>query len=58
MTTIYGLGVLIVLLTVYWFPVRRRFSRWGSTAADLERQMPGDALVPEPTFVTTLGITY
>jgi hypothetical protein len=38
-------GVL-ALTAVYWFPVRRMFTRWGTTPEELERVMPGDALIP------------
>ena len=34
-------GVL-TLTVVYWFPVRRWFSRWGTTSEELARVMPGE----------------
>jgi hypothetical protein len=52
-TLILGLA----LSAGYWFPVRRWFSRWGSTPQELARPMPGDALLPNPTDVTTQTIT-
>jgi len=41
----------------YWLSMRRWFARWGATAADLARPMPGDALVVDPTYQATLAIT-
>jgi hypothetical protein len=41
----------------YWFLLRRWFARWGTTAEDRHRTMPGDAAVTAPTYVTTLAIT-
>jgi hypothetical protein len=48
---------LVVVAGVYWFPVRRRFGRWGTTREELERVMPGDALLPNPTNVSTGAVT-
>lgn len=52
-----GLGGVLALTAVYWFPVRRWFSRWGTTADELERVMPGDALIADPTSTSTGAIT-
>jgi hypothetical protein len=49
-------GVL-ALTAVYWFPVRRMFTRWGTTPEELERVMPGDALIPNPTITGTGAVT-
>ena len=49
-------GVL-ALTAVYWFPVRRMFTRWGTTPEELERVMPGDALIPNPTVTGTGAVT-
>src|SRR6188474_3507164 len=46
-----GLGLLC------WFPVRRRFLRWGATKAEVEQPMSGDVEVPNPTYETTLAVT-
>lgn len=54
------LPILVVILTLavlYWFPVRRWFGRWGTTAADLTRVMSGDAAVVNPSYSATLAIT-
>lgn len=42
---------------VYWFPVRRWFSRWGTTPAESARAMAGDALIGNPTNTGTAAIT-
>ena len=39
---------LFALGTVYWFPIRRWFSRWGTTPDEVARAMPGDALIANP----------
>jgi hypothetical protein len=54
-----GLVVLstLLLLTLYWFPARRRMRRWGATDADLVRVMSGDAEVADPTYQMTTAIT-
>jgi hypothetical protein len=52
-----GLGGVLALMVVYWFPLRRWFSRWGTTPEELARLMPGDALIPNPTDTSTGAIT-
>ena len=47
----------LTLALLYWFPARRWFARWGSTATDLTRDMAGDAAVVDPTYSATLAIT-
>lgn len=49
-------GVLI-LAVGYWFPVRRWFSRAGTTPEELARVMPGDALIANPTHTATQAVT-
>ncbi len=48
---------VVVLAVLYWFPIRRWFSRWGTTPADLTRVMSGDAAVVDPTYAATLAVT-
>jgi hypothetical protein len=51
---------VVVGLTVagaYWFPVRRWFSRWGTSPQELARVMPGDALIPNPTEMSMQAVT-
>lgn len=51
------LGAALALGVVYWFPVRRWFSRWGATPEELARAMPGDALIPNPTEMSMQAVT-
>jgi hypothetical protein len=47
----------LTLAILYSFPIRRWYRRWGTTAADLTRDMPGDADIPDHTYSTTLAVT-
>lgn len=47
----------LALTAVYWIPVRRCFSRWGTTPEELARVMPGDALIPNPTDMSMQAVT-
>ena len=52
--------VLLVMLTLavlYWFPIRRSMSRWGTTPSDLTRVMPGDSLLVDPTYSGTMAVS-
>ena len=49
-------GVL-ALTAVYWFPVRRWSSRWGTTPEERARVMPGDALIPNATETHMQAVT-
>jgi hypothetical protein len=48
--------VTLTLAALYWFPLRRRMSRWGTTPSDLARAMAGDNLVANPTFSYTMAV--
>lgn len=48
--------VIVTGLLLYCFPVRRWMSRWGTTPSDLMRVMPGDALLPDPTYSGTMAV--
>ena len=48
--------ISLTLAILSWFPIRRWYRRWGATAADLTRDMPGDADVADPTYSTTLAV--
>jgi hypothetical protein len=50
------LFAVIIAAALYWFPVRRWMNRWGTTPADLELRMAGDALLPVMTYSGTRGI--
>ena len=45
------------LAGVYWLPVRRWFSRWGTTPEERARVLPGDALIPDPTDMSMQATT-
>jgi hypothetical protein len=49
--SILALGVL------YWFRIRRWFSRWGTTPEERIRIMAGDTVIAHPTHVQTGAIT-
>jgi hypothetical protein len=51
------LFVMAGLALVYWFPVRRLFSRWGTTPADRTRVMAGDGAVINPTYSAMQAVT-
>lgn len=55
--TILWILVLGALLAVYLLAVRPWFLHWGSTAAEQERPLPGDELVPNPESVSTRAVT-
>ena len=40
--------VALTLAALYWFLMRRRFGRWGTTEADRTRVMAGDTAVVDP----------
>jgi hypothetical protein len=48
---------VLALAAAYWFPVRRWFSRWGTTSEELARPMPGDALIPGATEMSMQAVT-
>ena len=52
--TLFG---VLALAALYWFPIRRWFARWGATASDLTRVMPGDAAAVDPSYSATMAIT-
>ena len=49
--------ISLALAILYWFPIRHWCGRWGASAADLTRDMPGDAHIADPTYSTTLAVT-
>ena len=48
---------IFTLALVYWFPLRQWFARWGTTADDITRVMPGDALIVNPDHRATHAVT-
>jgi hypothetical protein len=51
------LAAALALAVGYWFPVRRWMSRWGTTPEELAREMPGDALIANPTHSAMQAVT-
>ena len=49
--------VILTLAVLYWFPLRRWFSRWGTTGDELARAMAGDAAIVNPTHSATHAVT-
>ena len=52
-----ALLVILTLVVLYWFPVRRWFGRWGTTDEDLTRVMAGDPVIANPTHSATHALT-
>lgn len=52
-----ALTLPVLFLTIYLLAIRPAQLRWGATAEEVARPMPGDELVPHPTFCATRGIT-
>lgn len=53
------LPTMLVILTIallYWFPIRRWMSGWGTVPSDLVRVMAGDALLPNHTYSATMAV--
>jgi hypothetical protein len=48
--------MILTLAVLYWFPIRRWMSRWGTTPSDLTRVMAGDGLLVDPTFSYTMAV--
>jgi hypothetical protein len=51
------LGLTGLLFATYLLAIRPSALRWGATAEEVARSMPGDDLVPSPSFYATRGIT-
>jgi len=43
-------------LLLYWFPIRRWMSRWGTPPSDVRRIMAGDGLLADPTYSGTMTV--
>ncbi len=50
------LFVILTFSVVYWFPIRRWMSRWGTSPSDLTRVMAGDGLLANPTYSGTMAV--
>jgi hypothetical protein len=51
-----ALLVILTCATLYWLPIRRWMSRWGTTPSDLSRVMAGDPLLVDPTYSGTMAV--
>ena len=51
------LFVILTFSMLYWFPIRRWMSRWGTTPSELARVMAGDGLLADPMYSGTMAIT-
>ena len=49
--------VALALAALYWFPMRRWFGHWGTTATERIRAMAGESAVVDPSYSATLAIT-
>jgi hypothetical protein len=49
--------VIFTLAMLYWFPIRRWMTRWGTTPSDLTRVMAGDSLLVDPTYAGTMAVS-
>jgi len=56
-----AIGILIILgsvaFAVYYLFIRPWHLRWGATDAEVERIMPGDDEIKDPTYLTTRAVT-
>lgn len=51
-------GIFCLLTVLFFYVVYRPWQlHWGATEAEVSRVMPGDDLVPEPTFNATRAVT-
>jgi hypothetical protein len=56
LTRLTLLVALATVLILYWFPMRRWMSRWGTTPSDVRRIMAGDGLLVDPTYSGTMTV--
>jgi hypothetical protein len=49
--------VMLALLALYWFPIRRWMNQWDATPSDLDRVMAGDGLLVDWTYSGTTAVT-
>jgi hypothetical protein len=51
------INLLLVLVLVYWIPVRLWYRRWGVTDAEMFQPMAADHVVPHPDYSAMLAVT-
>jgi len=54
---IFLVGAAVSLTLTYVLVVRPRVRGWGVDPAEIELELPGDELIPEPTAIETHGVT-
>jgi len=47
----------VLLVAIYLLVIRPSQLQWGATAEEVTRSMPGDDLVPSPSFCATRAVT-
>ena len=52
-----GLATTAAALAAYRFVLQPWHRTWGATKAEVEKSLPGDGLVPTPSYTTTRAIT-
>jgi hypothetical protein len=52
-----GLVLVVALCAVVWLVYRPWALSWGSTDEEISRSMPGDEVIPKPTFNATRAVT-
>ena len=52
-----GLATTAAALAAYRFALQPWHQTWGATKAEVEKSLPGDGLVPNPSYATTRAIT-
>ena len=52
-----GLATTAAALAAYRFAFQPWHRNWGATAEEVEKPLPGDGLVPNPSYTTTRAIT-
>jgi hypothetical protein len=48
--------VMLALVALYWFPIRRWMNQWGALPSDLARVMAGDDLLTDPSYSGTTAV--
>ena len=57
LTMILTFILLLLLVLLYWFPVRHWFNRWGTAANEATNVMPGDKVIANPTNSAMQAVT-
>src|SRR5438034_10130408 len=52
-----AVGAAAAAAVVYPLLLRKRCLAWGSTPDEVDRQIPGDQLIPEPDMLSTRAVT-